>query len=543
MTRRSLWAALACAAALASAAPAAQASSDGWLSSGTDPAAVVAALETHRDKVPVEFEERLRYALPDGTLRVMLVAADRDAPTEAFVASATTWLQWFGEDRIAYARVTPDQLVRLLGSPDITFVEPDYRIQLNLAVSAPDVNARSTAAAPGIWSFSAGTGTRGTLGSSVTGLAADQVTGKGVTVAVVDGGIDGTHRDFGGWDCDPQPYQPCQSRIKEHATLPAVNGGGIDVPAETTNDFAGGHGTHVAGIIAGNGFTSRDYQPSASDIGTYGGDGRPIGVAPQASLVSVKNGELIWAGLGVMGLQWVKANAQRLGIRVVNNSWGCLGGCAYNPSSAASVVQRDLYRAGVLVTFAAGNDAGGSDGARFSGDSQSPYVLSVANYDAATHQLASSSSRGSSSAALPAAATWDPDAEPSAGYRRPDIAAPGQNIWAARSLTGGAASLVPRQSTGDVLGGENACCIRDYAVMSGTSMAAPHVAGAAANLFSACPSARVLDVMRALIAGANPTRVKKTGSTVTAQAFEVGYGGLDVRGSLTWLRTNVSGCA
>jgi serine protease AprX len=532
--------ALAGAAALTFAVPAAQAgTSTGWLSSGSDPAAVVAALEAHRDKVPAEFNERLKYALPDGTLRVMLVAERRDAATEALAASATTWLKWFSDSRTAYARVTPDHLVTLLAAPQITFVEPDYRIRLSLAVSVPDINARSSAGNGGIWSFNAATGARGALGSAVTGLTADAVTGKGVTVAVVDGGIDGTHRDFGGWDCDPAPYQPCESRIKEHVTLSALNSG-IDAPVETTNDFAGGHGTHVAGIIAGNGFTSRDYQPSAIDISTYGGDGHPIGVAPQASLVSVKNGELIWAGLGVQGLQWVKSNAQRLGIRVANNSWGCLGGCAYNASSAEAVAQRDLYRAGVLVTFAAGNDGGSSNGASFSGDSQSPYVLSVANYDAATHQLASSSSRGSSAAPLPTADTWDPDAEPSAGYRRPDIAAPGQNIWSARSLTGGAASLVPRQSTGDVIGGENLCCIRDYAVMSGTSMAAPHVAGAAADLFSACPPARVLDVMRAMLAGANRTRVTKTGSTTVAQPFEVGYGGLDVGAALTWLRGHVA---
>ena len=529
MIRTFIRVALAGAAALTLAAPAAGAAST--------PVDWLAAVDAHRDKVPVEFEERLRYLLPDGTLRVMLVAAKRDAATETLAASATSWLQWFGDSRTAYARVTPDQLTRLLASPAITFVEPDYRIRLSLAVSVPDINARGP-----VWSFNAAGGPRGALGSAVSGLTADAVTGKGVTVAVVDGGIDGTHRDFGGWDCQPQPYQPCQSRIKEHVTLSALNSG-IDAPVETTNDFAGGHGTHVAGIIAGNGFTSRDYQPSASDISTYGGDGHPIGVAPQASLVSVKNGELIWAGLGVQGLQWVKANAQRLGIRVANNSWGCLGGCAYNASSAEAVVQRDLYRAGVLVTFAAGNDGGTSNGASFSGDSQSPYVLSVANYSAATHQLASSSSRGSSAAPLPSAATWDPDTEPSAGYRRPDIAAPGENIWSARSLTGGAASLVPRQSTGDVIGGENACCIRDYAVMSGTSMAAPHVAGAAADLFSACPPARVLDVMRALLAGANPTRVTKTGSSTVAQPFEVGYGGLDVGAALTWLRANVSVCA
>ena len=77
------------------------------------------------------------------------------------------------------------------------------------------------------------------------------------------------------------------------------------------------------------------------------------------------------------------------------------------------------------VVFAAGNDGGTEDGAAFSGNSQSPYVLSVANYDAATHVLNSTSSRGLSGEALPDPATWTPESEPVDGLRRPDIAAPG----------------------------------------------------------------------------------------------------------------------
>ena len=174
-----------------------------------------------------------------------------------------------------------------------------------------------------------------------------------------------------------------------------------------------------------------------------------------------------------------------------------------------------MYDAGIVVTFAVGNDGGGSNGTAFSGYAQSPYVLGVASYDDTNKRLASTSSRGSDNT-LPDPATWTPESEPASGERRPDVAAPGVNIWAARTLTGGAASLVPRQNTGDVTGGAG-CCIREYAAMGGTSMATPHVSGAAALAFSACPTAKPLDVMRAIMATAQPDVLKSTGSATATR--------------------------
>jgi subtilisin family serine protease len=78
--------------------------------------------------------------------------------------------------------------------------------------------------------------------------------------------------------------------------------------------------------------------------------------------------------------------------------------------------------------------------------------------------------------------------------------------------------------------------------MSGTSMATPHVVGASAVLFGACPAATPLDVMRAVMVGAVRDRVLKTGSTAVAEPFETGYGGLDVRRSLDWLQANLASC-
>jgi hypothetical protein len=61
-------------------------------------------------------------------------------------------------------------------------------------------------------------------------------------------------------------------------------------------------------------------------------------------------------------------------------------------------------------------------------------------------------------------------------------------------------------------------------------------------LFSACPDARVLDVMRAIMASADRNRVRSTDGTRVAQPFEVGYGGLAVKPALDWLRANTTAC-
>ena len=496
-----------------------------WLEQGPDATSVQRSIASHPDKLPSEYLGNLRYVHDDGTVRVMVVLTKRNDRIESFVRTQTTRLHWYGDDPRFYASVDQGGFAALLESDFVTFVEPDYPLAYFLATSVPDVNARGDR---GIWNFDQDGGL-GSLSSLYPGLGVDQVTGNGVTVAVVDSGIDKTHRDFGGWDCDPGPYQPCDSRIVKSVVIDQVTEGGTD-PGDSlpTTEVASGHGTHVAGIIAGNGYYARDGEASAN---LYGGDGYVIGMAPQASLVSVKVGDGPSAALGTNALQWTLDHAEELGIRVSNNSWGCLSGCAYNPDSALARIQRDLYEAGVVTIFAAGNGGGDGGGAEFSGRSQDPHVLSVASYDDVSGELSSFSSRGERSAGLVDPATWTPQSE-GIPPRRPDLAAPGDFIDSAASLTGGTASLIPRVDPADV---DQQPRFLAYTFMSGTSMAAPHVTGAAALLISACPSARPLDVMRALMAGANSTKIAKTGGEGVAEPFEVGDGALDVRASLEWM--------
>lgn len=498
-----------------------------WLTQGSDPVGLQEAIGSNPHKLPAEFASRLRYA-EDGLLRVIVATTDRTPQVESFVADQTAWAKWYFDNPRFYGAVTPDGLKNLLNSSAIAFVEPDVPLTYFMSSSTLDIHARSLAGDnTGVWSYDAATDS---LRSDVAALTPDQATGKGVTVAITDSGIDRTFKDFNGWGCVPAPLQPCNSRIIKAPTVEHIFDAGVE-PADAlpTTEAASGHGSHVAGTIGGNGFYGRD---GGADPAMYGGDGLPFGVAPQANLIMTKNGDAIWAGLSNFGLEWQLAHADEYDIRVSSNSWGCLGGCSFNGSSATGQLFKDMYEAGIVVTFAAGNDGGSDNGAAFSGNAQSPYVLGVAAYNDADHRLASFSSRGSDKT-LPDPATWTPQSEPVNGERRPDVAAPGVDIWSARTLTGGAASTVPRVNTTDATGG-GGCCIREYAIMSGTSMATPHVAGAAALAFSACPTSTPLDVMRAIMASAETDILKTTGAA-TAEAWEVGYGGLEVRAAVDWL--------
>lgn len=489
-----------------------------------------ATILSNLHKAPPEFMERLRYARDDGTVAIMGTLIERTSASEAMVRSTAQDLQWYGRSPAFYGRVNQSQMARLLSSTAVMFVEPDFPITNFLSTASVDVSARSLGQSEGMWSYDPSPAPRGQLRSNVPGFSADRVTGKEVVVGHLDSGIDGTHRDFSGWECDPAPLQPCDSRILRKVIINQVAGNDNDEVSSPTTDFASGHGTHTAGIIAGNGLAARQGD-NATTI--YGGDGYNFGIAPQADLVSIKIGDTQSAGLGVAGLQWQLAHARKYNIRVSNNSWGCRDGCSFDPRSALALILKRLYEEEVLTVFSAGNSGGGPDGAALSGYSSSPYVLGVAAYadDGDKPTLADFSSRGEATAPLPDPATWTPESEITPA-RRPDLAAPGVRIYSAANLTGGTSSLIPRINPHEA--GAPGLNFLSYTFMSGTSMSAPMVSGAAAILIGGCPTTSTLDIMRSLMAGAQTRTVWDTNGS-PAPAYATGYGGLNVRASLDWL--------
>jgi serine protease AprX len=264
-------------------------------------------------------------------------------------------------------------------------------------------------------------------------------TGEGVTVAVLDSGIDGTHNDL-----------TYGSKVVQNVKLvpdPFGVTGPLAIENLAITDTSSGHGTHCASTIAGTGAAANS---------------RYRGVAHGARLVGVSAGEAIAILSAVEGFDWILANQQRYGIRVISNSWGTTG--AFDPADPVSVASKAAHDAGMVVVFAAGNEGPGDN--TLNPYSVAPWVIGVAAGDKDGQTLADFSSRG-----IPGDAAY-----------RPTITAPGVDIVAARAPTGTITLLAAQQ---DLALGADA--IR-YTTMSGTSMATPHVAGVVALMLQANPS-------------------------------------------------------
>lgn len=264
-------------------------------------------------------------------------------------------------------------------------------------------------------------------------------TGAAATILVVDSGIDGNHPDV----------QLNKNLLQNVLVTP---GGGERLPLLAQENVAmtdfDGHGTHVASIAGGTSLA-----PGSS--GRYKGispGGKLIGYA--AGTVDRETGEVAFESLTVLkAFEYAldKKDAFKPPIRIVSNSWGANG--EFDPQSPVNMATLRLYKAGLTVIFAGGNE--GSDAHTMNKYSLAPWVLSVAAGDY-FNNLARFSSRGSDK--LP--------------YDHPDVMAPGVGITAAKAATCGTSGVLA--SAGDC-----------YVVKSGTSMAAPHVAGVAALLYSA----------------------------------------------------------
>ena len=283
-------------------------------------------------------------------------------------------------------------------------------------------------------------------------LGTGPVTGKGVGVAIVDSGI-ASHSALSG---------------KVVASVNYATG-----EAGTNDEF--GHGTHIAGIIAG----SISWSPTS----LY-----KNGIAPGAHLVNVRvlNGE----GLGytsdvIAGIQWVVANRTKYSIRVMNLSLGhpIQAPCAADPLCLAA---EEAVAKGLVVVASAGNSGKDADGNPVLGSvstpGNAPGVITVgalntwATVNRDDDTIASYSSRGPTRYDM---------------MLKPDVVAPGNKIV---SLEAAGSYLSKTYRQLHVAGsGTNA-----YSMMSGTSMAAAMVSGSAALLLQATPNATPRHVKVAL---------------------------------------------
>jgi len=285
-----------------------------------------------------------------------------------------------------------------------------------------------------------------------TSLQYPQIDGSGVTVVVVDSGVDAGHPDL---DYGSKTIMNLKSNT-DLAWIEVEN-----------SDTSSGHGTHVAGTVAGNGDVSA---------------GARRGVAPGARLIALSTGEAVAIINALGALEWVYENSRPgnnpYNIRCATNSWGTAG-APYDPNDSIAIVTEKLtYDNNVVVTFAAGNaGTNDHDGSTLTTNpyANTPAAVSVAAYTRDGTGVTVFSSRGLKTDN----ATW------------PDIGAPGQAINSTRARL----TLITLEVCAMGLpAGRNYQCDPYYMAISGTSMATPHVAGEVALLFQAAPSLRVSDI-------------------------------------------------
>jgi serine protease AprX len=270
-----------------------------------------------------------------------------------------------------------------------------------------------------------------------------RATGRGVGVAVIDTGIAGDLVDFQtpGWQ---------GSRVIASA---------VTNPCATDANDHYGHGTHVAGLIAGNGLLYPTDQPV---FGKY------MGVAPRANLVSVKvsddDGNTTVLDV-IYGIQFAVDNKTAYNIRVINLSLSSAAAESYTTDPLDAAVEQ-AWNSGITVVAAAGNEALTSDGVTFS-PANDPWVITVGALD----------DKGTMTRLDDTLAPWSSRGLTQDGVRKPEVLAPGVGLVSTLAPNSDFAHICP-------------ACIVDgrYFRAGGTSMATGVVSGAAALLIEAHPN-------------------------------------------------------
>jgi serine protease AprX len=332
--------------------------------------------------------------------------------------------------------------------------------------------------------------------------------GSGIGVAVIDSGINDTHPDL--WNTNLT-----HSRVIYHEDFTGT---------ATTNSSGAkydlyGHGTHVAGIVGGNGYLS---------------SGNYSGVAPAVKLVDLRALDLNGVGSDstvIAAIQEAIALQNTYNIQVINLSLGRGIYESYTQDPLCQAVE-SAWQAGIAVVVAAGNygrvSVDGSDGyGTITAPGNDPYVITVGALN----------SNGSSSPSAEVMTSYTSKGPTTYDHvLKPDIMAPGNDIV---SLAAPGATLEADYPS-QLVDGNNGK--PDYFTLSGTSMATPVISGAVAlllqqnaNLTPDQIKARLMQTTYSSFPDYTVVSVPELNETFTEyyDPFSVGSGMLNMQGAVS----------
>jgi serine protease AprX len=434
----------------------------GLLVSGLIAAASLVALPAGAEPALVPLSPSLvghLLSATSGQILVMVHGATLADAERAVSAIGMQRVTTFRKIGVVVASASRQQIETARTQPGVTYLEGNEPIALQAATSqlaTRGLEARQT----------------------LIGANGAALSGSGVSIAVIDSGIDPTHPAFAGGKVVRSLKSVCLDESKTDTSCI------VDVPngVDTDTLSLGGHGSHVSSIAAGRSVTFSD--------GTT-----VSGAAPDAKIVSLSTGAAVAILSADTSLNWVLEHhnapcgdsvlrAYCPPIKVVNNSYGPSGGGKFDPNSVTVKLQRQLVKEGVVMVWAAGNDGGDGSKSLTNPPAQDPTggVISVASYnDKGTGTRTGPVSTFSSRGMKDDPSTW------------PDISAPGENIL------GACRAYLPICSTGlKPQSGPGLLDVGSYNTLSGTSMAAPQIAGIVALLFQVDPTATPAEIERAL---------------------------------------------